>query len=193
MAHPSKPRVTGSSHPLPFAELSARDFERLCLWLVLREGFTQAEYLGEAGSEGGRDVVAWKEGRRFVFQCKRVQAFTTAHAKKEIEKLCKLPAAEQPDELVFVVSRAASADARKEIRAAWGDAETCHFWAGSELDERAKRYPDLVNEFFQLLVVRKAVAFPHNLPFPSLGRSSRVGKRWSLFYASGSPRRPPDG
>lgn len=43
MAHPSKPRVTGSSHPLPFAELSARDFERLCLWLVRREGFDPAD------------------------------------------------------------------------------------------------------------------------------------------------------
>lgn len=150
MTLPSKPPVTGSSHPLPFEKLSPLDFERLCLWLVQREGFTQAEHLGEAGSEGGRDVVAWKEGRRFVFQCKRVQAFTPAHARKEIEKLRKLPVDEQPDELVFVVSRAVSADARKDIRDEWGDEKTCHFWAGSELDERVKRYPDLVQEFFQV-------------------------------------------
>jgi tetratricopeptide (TPR) repeat protein len=169
MAHPSKPPVTGSSHPLPFEKLSPLDFERLCLWLVQREGFTRAEHLGEAGSESGRDVVAWKEGRRFVFQCKRVQAFSPAHARKEIEKLRKLPVEEQPDELVFVVSRTISADARKEIRADWGDAETCHFWSGSELDERAKRYRDLVNEFFQVTVDRSSASRPHNLPFPSLG------------------------
>jgi hypothetical protein len=71
MIFQSKPPVTGSSHPLPFEKLSPLDFERLCLWLVKREGFTRAEHLGEAGSEGGRDVVAWKDGRRFVFQCKR--------------------------------------------------------------------------------------------------------------------------
>lgn len=146
----SKPPVTGSSHPLPFEKLSPLDFERLCLWLVRREGFDPAEHLGEAGSEGGRDVVAWKDGRRFVFQCKRVQAFTAAHAKKEIEKLRKLRADEQPQELVFVVARAVSAEARNAIRAEWGDEETCHFWAGSELDERVKRHPDLVRQFFQL-------------------------------------------
>jgi tetratricopeptide (TPR) repeat protein len=169
MALSSKPRVTGSSHPLPFERLSAPDFERLCLWLVQREGFTRAEHLGEAGSEGGRDVVAWKEGRRFVFQCKRVQAFTPAHARKEIEKLRKLPVDEQPDELVFVVSRAVSAEARSAIRAEWGDEETCQFWAGTELDEKVKRYPDLVQEFFQLPTVRRKASLPHNLPFSSLG------------------------
>jgi hypothetical protein len=146
----SKPPVTGSSHPLPFERLAPLEFERLCLWLVQREGFTRAEHLGEAGSEGGRDVVAWMDGRRFVFQCKRVQAFAAAQAKKEIEKLRKLPVGEQPHELVFVVTRAVSADARREICTAWGDKETCHFWAGSELDERVKRYPGLVREFFQL-------------------------------------------
>jgi tetratricopeptide (TPR) repeat protein len=169
MALQSKPPVTGSSHPLPFERLAPLDFERLCLWLVQREGFTRAEHLGEAGSEGGRDVVAWKDGRRFVFQCKRVQAFTAAHAKKEIEKLRALPAAEQPHELVFVVTRAVSADARSAIRAEWGDRDTCHFWAGSELDEKVKRHSDIINEFFQLPGVRPPSALPHNLPFPSLG------------------------
>jgi len=54
-------------------------------------GLRRAEHLGQSGSEGGRDVVAWKDGRRFVFQCKRVQAFTAADGKKEIKKLRKLP------------------------------------------------------------------------------------------------------
>jgi len=67
-----KPPRTGTAHKLHFQELSPLDFERLCLWLVRREGFERAEHLGEAGGEGGRDVVAWKGGRRFVFQCKRV-------------------------------------------------------------------------------------------------------------------------
>jgi hypothetical protein len=30
---------TRTTHTLPFDELSPRDFERLCLWLVEREGF----------------------------------------------------------------------------------------------------------------------------------------------------------
>ncbi|HEV7669415.1 MAG TPA: restriction endonuclease [Thermoanaerobaculia bacterium] len=77
-----KPRMTGGSHPVPFEKLAPLEFERLCLWLVRREGYERAEHLGEAGSEQGRDIVAWKGDRRVVFQCKRVQAFSAAVAKK---------------------------------------------------------------------------------------------------------------
>jgi HJR/Mrr/RecB family endonuclease len=59
----SKPSITGTTHTLPFDKLSPRDFERLCLWLVEREGYECAEHLGAAGSEQGRDVVAWREAR----------------------------------------------------------------------------------------------------------------------------------
>jgi len=169
MAISTKPPVTGGSHTLPFDKLAPGDFERLCLWLVQREGYSRIEHLGEAGSEGGRDVVAWKDGRRFVFQCKRVQAFTASHARKEIEKLRRLPLADQPQELVFVVSRAVSADTRTAIRKDWGDEAACHFWSGNELDERVKRHPGLSEEFFQLPSARTQTALPHNLPFSTLG------------------------
>ncbi len=150
MAASEKPRMTGGSHPLPFEKLAPLEFERLCLWLVRREGYERAEHFGEAGSDQGRDVVAWKDGRRVVFQCKRVLAFTVATAKREIDKLRALPAGEQPQQIVFVVSRTVSADTRAAIRAEWGDGETCHFWVGNELDERVKRHPEILREFFQL-------------------------------------------
>jgi tetratricopeptide (TPR) repeat protein len=164
----SKPVLTGTAHPLPFERLSPLDFERLCLWLVTHEGFERAEHLGEAGNEQGRDVVAWKDGRRFAFQCKRVQAFTASHARKEIEKLRGLPPDEQPHELVFIVSRAVSATTRRAVRDAWGDEASCHFWAGSELDALVKRHPKLLAEFFQLPPSGEPAPFRHNLPFPSL-------------------------
>src|SRR6185295_1332591 len=161
MARRSKPALTGSTHTLPFEKLAPVDFERLCLWLVGREGYKGAEHLGEAGSERGRDVVAWKDGRRVVFQCKRVRTFTAAHARAEIEKLRGLPAEEQPQELVFVVSQAVSADTRIAARAAWGDDATCHFWSGGELDEKVKRHAELLAEFFQLPPESRR-AFVHN-------------------------------
>ena len=71
----SQPPITGTTHTLPFDKLSPRDFERLCLWLVEREGYERAEHLGAVGSEQGRDIVAWREGARWAFQCKRVQRF----------------------------------------------------------------------------------------------------------------------
>jgi hypothetical protein len=40
-----RPRVTATTHELPFDKLSPRDFERLCLWLVEREGYERAELI----------------------------------------------------------------------------------------------------------------------------------------------------
>ncbi len=149
--------MSRSTHKLHFDALSPQDFERLCFWLVRREGYERVEYLGEAGNDRGRDVTAWKEDRLWVFQCKRVQKFGLATAKAEIQKLRNLPAIdqlrplpfiEQPDELVFVVSRKVGVDLREKIREAWGDASTCHFWSSAELDERVKRHPEIIEEFF---------------------------------------------
>ena len=61
--------VTRTTHTLHFDQLSPRDFERLCLWLVEREGYERAEHLGAAGSEQGRDIIAWREGALWAFQC----------------------------------------------------------------------------------------------------------------------------
>ncbi len=170
LAHTShdKPPLTGGTYRLPFGQLSPLRFEELCLWLVRREGYERAEHLGESGSERGRDIVAWKDGQRFAFQCKRVAKFGAASAQKEIRKIRGLPPAEQPEELVFVVTAAVSAETRRQARLTWGDEATCHFWAGSELDERVKRHPDIVAEFFQIAVDRPST-FVHNLPYPSLG------------------------
>jgi hypothetical protein len=55
---PSQPPITCTTHTLPFDELSPRDFERLCLWLVEHEGYERAKHLGAAGSEQGHDIIA---------------------------------------------------------------------------------------------------------------------------------------
>ncbi len=169
MATPAKPVRTGSAHTLSFDKLAPGEFERLCLWLVRSEKYERVEHLGEAGSESGRDVVGWKDGRRWVFQCKRVRAFSASQAKKEIAKLRTLPEGEQPHELVFVVSRAVGIKTRNAIRKEWGDVATCHFWSGNELDERVKQHPGLLDQFFQLPPAKTRASFPHNLPFASLG------------------------
>jgi tetratricopeptide (TPR) repeat protein len=169
-SYSDKPPLTGATHPCPFEKLSPLDFERLCLWLVEAEGYTGGEHLGQAGSDQGRDVVAWKDGRRFAFQCKRVQTFNAAHARTEIQKLHGLLAEDRPHEIVFVLSQAVRAETRKAARAAWGDEASCLFWAGSELDKKVKRHPEILKEFFQLPADwGRAASLPHNLPYSTLG------------------------
>ena len=145
----SQPPITGTTHPLPFDKLSPRDFERLCLWLVQREGYERAEHLGAAGSEQGRDIIAWREGVLWAFQCKRVRSFGPKDALAEVEKVLALPEAERPAGLVFIVTCEVSANTRQQARERCAGKMECHFWAGTELDEKVKRHPDIVEEFFQ--------------------------------------------
>ncbi len=143
-------QATGTRHPLPFERLSAGDFERLCLWLVEREGYEGATYIGARGQDGGRDVEAWKNGKRIHFQCKRVQDFQPAQAKTEIDKLRKLPAQHQPDIVHFLLTCNPKASTIDKAREAWGDAATCLFWGRDHLDERVRRHPEVAGNFFDL-------------------------------------------
>lgn len=140
--------ATGTAHTLPFEKLSPIDFERLCLWLVRREGYEDAEHFGAKGSDQGRDVVAMREGRRVVVQCKRVERFGPAEAEKEVAKLLGLPPETQPQDVVFMVTATVTAATRDRALAAWGDRGSCAFWAGTELDERVKRHPEILKNFF---------------------------------------------
>lgn len=185
-----KPRVTGTNHTLPFDKLSAEDFERLTFWLVCRAGFVHVQHLGEAGSEQGRDILAWKDGKRFAFQCKRVKAFSAAEGEAEIRKLRGLEMAEQPEEVVFVLPIPLRAATRKKIWEAWGSEATCHFWVGNELDERVQRFPELVDQFFQVPVgganaslsepVVTSIPNLHYLERKSLSSSRR--SRWLVLF-----------
>ena len=142
--------ITGTTHTLPFDRLSPRDFERLCLWLVEREGYERAEHLGAAGSEQGRDIVAWRDGALWAFQCKRVRRFGPKDALAEVEKVLALPEDQRPAEYVFIVTCDVSANTRQQVRQRCNGKMKCHFWAGTELDEKVKRHSDILEEFFQV-------------------------------------------
>jgi len=145
----SQPSITGTTHTLPFDKLSPREFERLCLWLVEREGYERAEHLGAAGSEQGRDIVAWREGKLWAFQCKRVQRFGPKDALAEVEKVLALPEDQRPMGLVFLVTCDVSANTRQRVRERCAGEMECHFWASTELDEKVQRHPDIVEKFFR--------------------------------------------
>jgi hypothetical protein len=155
---PAYPSLAATRHVLSFDRLSPADFERLCLWLVEREGYTKAEHLGLAGSEQGRDVVAYKptpQGEElWYFQCKRYRSINARTLKDEVGKYLRLAQEKprlRPAGVVFVVSCAMSARVREEV----GDYCEQHglayeFWALTELDMRVKHHPDLLREFFTL-------------------------------------------
>ena len=164
-----KPSQTGTTHPLPFKNLSPRDFERLCLWLVEREGYSRAEHLGAAGRDQGLDIVAWRKGTRWGSQCKRVQYLGPKNALAEVKKVLALPEAERPVGLVFLVTCDMSKETREQARKRCAGEMECHFWAGTELDAKVRSHPDIVEHFFQLGPTPTEASKPHAFSGP-LGR-----------------------
>ncbi|HJQ24985.1 MAG TPA: restriction endonuclease [Blastocatellia bacterium] len=154
----AKPSVTKTNHPLPFGALSPEQFETLCLWLVEREGYLRPEHLGAAGSEQGRDVIAYRataNGEQlWYFQCKRYQSISAATLIEEVEKynaLVKTDPTKKPFGIVFVTNATLAAKARETVRKFCEQhGYACEFWARTELDMRVKKHPDIVAEFFNL-------------------------------------------
>jgi hypothetical protein len=139
-----KPSILEGDQKLPIDKLPPNEFERLCYWLVKREGFKSVEHL-EYKNKGGLDIIAEKDGRSWAFQCKRVQRFSLYDAKMEIDKLSK---EDIPDVFVFIVACSVSYYTWKKVHREFPDFEI-DFWTRSELDEMVERHPDLIAEFFQ--------------------------------------------
>jgi hypothetical protein len=121
----NKPRITKTNHLLPFDELSPAQSERLCLWLVEREGYLRPQHLGEAGSEQGRDVTAYKAAdtsqQLWYFQCKRYRKIGARTLIAEVDKYHGLAAADpanKPFGIVFVTNAVLSAKAREGVERA---------------------------------------------------------------------------
>src|SRR5262245_34425029 len=167
----SKPLITKTSHLLPFLELSPAQFERLCLWLVEREGYLRPQHYGEAGSEQGRDVIAYRSTdageQLWYFQCKRYKSISAKTLTKEVEKynhLASSDPANKPFGIVFVTNAVLSAKAREEVeKACQKYSYACEFWVHSELDLKVKKYPEIVKEFFDI-ESSVAIQTPHQLP-----------------------------
>lgn len=176
-----KPTIRRTNKPLPFGELSPLEFERLCLWLVEREGYLRAEHFGESGNEQGRDIIAYKPTAAgehlWYFQCKRYQKIGAATFIAEVDKYNELAAADPADKpvgIVFVTSATLSATARKRVR------EHCkkqgyeaEFWARTELDALVNKYPDMVEKFFGLPPQITAL---HQLPTPPADFTGRTAE-----------------
>ncbi len=112
----SRPPITGFPHTLPFDSLSPIDFEQLCLRLIEREGYERAEISGAAGSERGCDIVAWREGKRWAFHCRRARRLGPKQALASVEHVLALAESERPMGLLFVVTCDVSAQTRQRVR-----------------------------------------------------------------------------
>lgn len=146
-----------TEHELPFDKLSPRDFERLCLGLAIAEGYEQFAHLGAAGGDGGVDILAVKDGLRVAFQCKRERDFGPVDAIAAVAEALKLPAERRPEKLLLLVSCDVSRKAREKAAERAGSMAV-EVWARTELEQRVRRYPLLLGQFFGSLAALPAPA-----------------------------------
>lgn len=154
-----KKDVTSIRHVLPFGNLSASDFERLCYWVVDRSSeFDNAEHYGMTGDKK-RDIIAYKHGakgkiEKWYFNCKRQKKVWPKLFKDELDALKQHSDEKvgfEPDVVVFATSCAVSPKCKDSVKE-YGKSlsfEKVYFWADVELDAKAKATEGVVEEFFQ--------------------------------------------
>ena len=128
----------------------------MCLWLVKHEGFLRPQHLGEAGTEQGRDIVAYKPTlageQLWYFQCKRYSKVNATILIAEVEKYNSLVARDpdkKPTGIVFITNAVVSAYVREKVEKYCLQQEyECEFWARTELDMLVNKYPVIVEQFF---------------------------------------------
>lgn len=134
---------------LPFESLDPKGFERFCFALLSAEGHAQLRHWGDAGNEQGCDLVSVDAvGRRIVTQCKRVRSLGPSEAEKEVQKVLDHPPDPRPGVWALIATCALSRETEERVDARVGNTfETC-FSGHTELDQRARRHPQLVELFF---------------------------------------------
>ncbi len=159
--------ITATRHVLPFANLSDKQFESLCFWIVSKSGeFDSVQHYGMSGDRQ-RDVVGYKHstgGQRefWYFQCKRYKKIGAASFKKELDALkkhCDKDKSFKPDVIVFVTACVVSPTCKDEVTAyAKGLGNNyLYFWTDVEVDEKSKT-TGADGEFFGGGIDRKALA-----------------------------------
>ena len=200
-------QVTASRHTLSFSSLSPRDFERLCLGLISRRrGYRDAEHLGAAGRDRGRDIAVRRvvDGRseRVYVQCKRIASRPGKSVfSNEINKL--MISVEdghiaRPDVVLFVVTQNLSGDLRSAVADLCGVVGMrAEFLGLTELDDELSRHDDLIAQFFALGIqdcvraTKGDVPFervtPHHFGPRRVGFVNRVDELAELDVAAASP------
>ena len=160
-----RPLITATDHDLPFDELSWKQFEKLCVWLLEEAGYSVVRHKGATGGDGGVDIEAiGADGRLTFAQCKRYlqsTRFGIAEAKKEIRKvLARPPANPLPDAYLLLITRAVRPGSWAALLAEVDGRFHCDYWDITHLDRRLRKDPDTLKRFFR--------------------RSARKARRWNL-------------
>lgn len=153
-----KTDVTSTRHILPFSNLSDKDFERLCYWVVEKSSnFDIVEHYGMTGDKK-RDIIGYKHNKagrpeQWYFQCKNYKKIYFAILRDELDAIKNYSDKDKdfkPDAIVFVTGCSVSSRCKDRVKeyAETLSLGSVYFWTNIELDEKAKAIKGVVEEFF---------------------------------------------
>ncbi|MDL2406818.1 restriction endonuclease [Rhizobium calliandrae] len=108
--------------PIHFGDFSGTEFERLVFAYHLCDGWTDLAWVGQTGSDQGRDIVGTRPfddqpDERTVIQCVNRGSLTQAKAEKDMAAAVKAKTG-KPDAFKFVCRGSISAQRQDEVRSA---------------------------------------------------------------------------
>ncbi len=144
--------IQKSVMPIHFEDRSGVEFERLCYaYLLNTEAWTSLEWIGQSGSDGGRDIVGTREsGELLVVQCANHKSLRFKKVTSDLDKILK--SGTTPERFILISGGKISADMRSKIKKyvdSKGISET-EVWSGAEFEERLRRdQPLLIKRFVE--------------------------------------------
>jgi hypothetical protein len=139
-----------------FEDFSGKEFERLVLAFATREEFEDVQWLGETGSDRGRDICCTsKNGETTVIVCANYRNLSLQKASSDLRKLAKLDP--QPRRIRIVAGGTVSDGLRTKIEAEAKKLgfDTAVTWSGAEFEEKIRHQAEALLE-----------RFCHGVPFP---------------------------
>ena len=136
-------------HPIHFEDWSGRDFEWLVFsYLKSQPKFTNVEWLGETGQDGGRDIWTEVDGKSYCFQCANYQKLVSKKATDDIDKLVNADTI--PHTFILVCGGPISATLRDTIKSYARMKAVVHaqVWSGREFEETLRNEaPTIIKRF----------------------------------------------
>ncbi|MBS1592853.1 MAG: hypothetical protein JST90_00920 [Bacteroidetes bacterium] len=142
--------------PIHFEDRSGNEFERLAFAYVARcKEWEKIEWLGQTGSDGGRDIWGEIDGDSYCYQCANYKSLVYKKASDDIDKL--IAGGTIPKHFTIICGGRVSGDMRQSITtyAVAKGITSCEVWSGVEFEEKLRRdTPELIKRFI------KGEAFP---------------------------------
>jgi hypothetical protein len=137
--------------PIHFEDRGGAEFERLAFaYLLGQEKWDKLHWVGQTGSDGGRDIWGELSGMSYCYQCANYQSLTFKKAKEDIDNLVEHNTI--PNNWILICGGKVTAGIREKIiKYAHQQLEgikNADVWSGVEFEERIRTHsPILIQRF----------------------------------------------